>query len=201
MADIENKKLGRPRTKPEETPEETAIRIASNKARGNGRNNPLMTEAAVNTLPGENARYADLLLQLMSWPKVDRSDVGALEQRFTEYVRFCAENDLKIGNQVCYLALGITKDDVYDWENGRSQTQKHSDFIKKIKTFCAGNREMLMQDGKVWAPTGMFWQKNYDGLRDVQDITISPTNPLGAPPDISNVIEYRKQLEAGLADD
>ena len=180
--------------KASEMPEETELRIANNSIRGDGHNNSLMTDAVISTLPGDSARYASLLLQIASWPKVDRADISAPELRFEEYVRFCAENDLKIGNQVCYLALGITKDNVYDCENGRGQGMSHYEFIKKIKAFCAANREMLMQDGKVWAPTGMFWQKNYDGLKDVQDVVVTPNNPMGQARDIEGAQQYVKQL-------
>lgn len=181
-----------------ETSEETAIRIANNSVKGNGRNNPLMTDAAITTMPGENARYAGLLYKLLQWPKIDKNDIDALEQRFVEYLNFCAQNDLKIGNQVCYLALGITKDDVYNWENGVSRGKPYCEFIKKVKAFCAGNREMLMQDGKVWAPTGMFWQKNYDGLRDVQDVVLTPGNPLG---DISDPEQIKQRYLDSVPED
>jgi len=37
-----------------------------------------------------------------------------------------------------------------------------------------------MVDGKVNPVTGIFWQKNYDGLRDAQEIVVTPNaSPLG----------------------
>ena len=36
-----------------------------------------------------------------------------------------------------------------------------------------------MQDGKINPVVGIFWQKNYDGLRDQTELAIAPTNPLG----------------------
>ena len=41
-------------------------------------------------------------------------------------------------------------------------------------------REMLMSEGTVPVPVGIFWQKNYDGLRDVTekvDVKIDATSP------------------------
>jgi hypothetical protein len=58
-------------------------------------------------------------------------------------------------------------------------TSSHSEFIKKVRKICAGNREFLMQDGKINPITGIFWQKNYDGLKDVQDVVLTPNTPLG----------------------
>ncbi|CAJ0600759.1 unnamed protein product [Cylicocyclus nassatus] len=37
-------------------------------------------------------------------------------------------------------------------------------------------REGLMADGKVNPVTGIFWQKNYDGLRDQQEVVVAPRN-------------------------
>ena len=41
-----------------------------------------------------------------------------------------------------------------------------------------------MEDGKVNPVTGIFWQKNYDGLKDQQEVVLTPnTNPLGEQKD------------------
>ena len=37
-----------------------------------------------------------------------------------------------------------------------------------------------MADGKLNPVTGIFWQKNFDGLKDQQDIVIAPTKDIEA---------------------
>jgi hypothetical protein len=148
------------------------------KRKSNGRNSPVIGNNGVAINKGDAAKYANVLMDLSSWDAVDRSDVEELEIRFHEYLMYCAQNDLKIGNQMAYLALGLSKDNVYDMEHGRSFGSSHSDFIKKVKQICAGNRELLMQDGKVHPITGIFWQKNYDGMRDIQEIDIKSSSAL-----------------------
>lgn len=148
------------------------------KRKSNGKNSPVIGSNGVDIKKGDASKYANVLMELSSWDAVDRSDVEELEIRFHEYLRYCAENDLKIGNQMAYLALGLSKDNVYDMEHGRSFGSSHSDFIKKVKQICAGNRELLMQDGKVHPITGIFWQKNYDGMKDVQEFEIKSNNQL-----------------------
>ena len=37
-----------------------------------------------------------------------------------------------------------------------------------------------MQDGKVNPVTGIFWQKNYDGMRDQTETVLTAHTPLGA---------------------
>lgn len=54
-----------------------------------------------------------------------------------------------------------------------------TDFIKKVQKVCALYREGLMQDGKVNPVTGIFWQKNYDGMKDQTEMVLTPNNPLG----------------------
>lgn len=36
-----------------------------------------------------------------------------------------------------------------------------------------------MQDGAINPVTGLFWQKNYDGLQDQQEIITATKDPLG----------------------
>lgn len=153
---------------------------------------PVIGDNGISVEPGDCSKIALAALEFLSWGEVDKSSVPAMEERFRKYVQYCAEHDLKIGNQACYAAIGIDKDDVYDWTHGRSRSSTHSDFIKKVQKFCAFNREMLMQDSKVNPVVGIFWQKNYDGLKDIQDVTLTPGSPLGEAPD-------QKQLEERIA--
>lgn len=51
--------------------------------------------------------------------------------------------------------------------------------IKAIAYECGMYREMLMQDGAINPVTGLFWQKNYDGLQDQQEIITATKDPLG----------------------
>ena len=102
--------------------------------------------------------------------------------------------DMKVGNQAAYLALGITKDIVYQWEHGMTGTPAHHEFIKKVKQFCATYREGLMQDGQINPVTGIFWQKNYDGLKDTQDLVLTPNTQRLSDGDYQEIAEKYKQL-------
>lgn len=162
------------------------------KMKPRGGNSPVIGDNGVHTNPGDNAKYAGVLMKILEWGSIDKSNVAALENRFGQFVQYCIENDVRITNQVTYLALGIDKDDVYDWEHGRSRSKEHSDFIKKVKRFCASYREMLGADGKLNPVTLVWWQKNYDGLVDKSEVVLTPNNPLGSVTD-------QKQLEERIA--
>ena len=51
-----------------------------------------------------------------------------------------------------------------------------------------------MQDGKVNPVTGIFWQKNYDGMKDQTEMVLTPNNPLGEQKDMKAL--EQKYLES-----
>ena len=162
------------------------------KIKPRGKNSPVIGDNGVHTKPGDNAKYAGVLATILRWGTVDKSDVKALENRFWNFIEFCAQNDIRVTNQLTYLAMGITKDDVYHWENGLTRSKAHGDLIKKVKSFCSAYREMLGADGKLNPVTLVWWQKNYDGLVDKSEVVLTPQNPLGS-------IQDQKQLEERIA--
>ena len=166
--------------------------LVKRKMKPRGGNSPVIGDNGVHTQPGDNAKYAGVLATILRWGDVDKSDVVALEKRFWDFVDYCMENDVKVTNQVTYLAMGITKDDVYNWENDRSRSSAHCELIKKVKNFCAAYREMLGADGRLNPVTLVWWQKNYDGLVDKSEVVLTPNNPLGT-------IADQKQLEDRIA--
>lgn len=107
---------------------------------------------------------------------------------------------MKVGNMAAYAAIGIDKDIAFTWKNQTVSNPERANFIKKVQKICALYREGLMEDGKVNPVTGIFWQKNYDGLRDQSEVVLTPNNPLG---EAQNVEQLRqKYLEsAGIVDE
>ena len=166
--------------------------LVKRKMKPRGGNSPVIGDNGVHTQPGDNAKYAGVLATILKWGPVDKSDVNALEKRFWDFVNYCMEHDVKVTNQVTYLAMGISKDDVYHWENGLTRSSEHGELIKKVKSFCAAYREMLGADGRLNPVTLVWWQKNYDGLVDKSEVVLTPNNPLGT-------ITDQKQLEERIA--
>jgi hypothetical protein len=124
------------------------------------------------------------MMAILPTEPLDPNDVPEMERRFNRYLQLCAEWDMKIGNQAAYAAIGINKDNVYDWTVRREANPARADFLKRVQKVCAMYREGLMEDGKVNPVTGIFWQKNYDGMKDQQEVVLTPnTNPLGEQKD------------------
>lgn len=140
-------------------------------------------DGAIDNVPEDNRKRIAFLQAINNLPPVKcKTDVAELEQRFGWYIQLCQDYDMKLGNLACYLALGISKQEVWDWERGQKAAHTNPalrDFAKKVKFYCGAYREGLMQDGKINPVTGIFWQKNYDGLRDQQEYVVAAQNPLG----------------------
>lgn len=163
--------------------------------------NPKENFGEENVKPGENSRYLRYAIASRKLPPIDISDPKQVEQRIDDYFMFCIDNDRKptikgVGNWI-----GAHRDTVNSWMRGEYRASTHSDIIKKAVDILEELWQDYMQNGKINPVSGIFLGKIMFGYKDVQDVVLTPPSPLGAPPDISNVIEYRKQLEAGLADD
>lgn len=140
-----------------------------------------LTQAQKAELPaGYNSRQITFMQAILPTEPLDYNDVPEMERRFRHYLEMCAEWDMKIGNQAAYAAIGIDKETAWDWANRTLGNPERADFVKKVQQICAMYREALMSDGQVRDAIGIFWQKNYDGMKDQQEVVLTPTNPLGA---------------------
>ena len=150
-------------------------------------NNPVLPE-------GYNTQMIMFMREVMPEEPIDINDVEEMNRRFTRYLDICAKYDKKIGNLAAYAAIGITKEQAKDFEVNSKSNPARAYFIKKVRQFCSMYREGLMQDGKVNPVTGIFWQKNYDGLKDQQEVVVTPNNPLGEMGDTERI--KQKYLDA-----
>ncbi len=82
-----------------------------------------------------------------------------------------------------YTSLGLTKDEVKDLLHGRIKSvngvrvsPKTITHIKKACKSLSLFRESLGSQGKLNPATLIFWQKNFDGLEDVQKVDVSAVN-------------------------
>lgn len=128
---------------------------------------------------GYNSRVVRFLREIAPTEPLDFNDVDEMERRFAHYIEMCELYDQPISNLAAYSAIGITKSQAENWEH-RDKNERKREFIRKVRTVCGTVREFYMLDGKVPPVTGIWWQKNYDGLRDVTE-TISTKIDLTSP--------------------
>lgn len=127
---------------------------------------------------GYNGELVSNIATLIQPPELTDPDCIERWEKFTAYLRMCAEKDMKVGNLAAYMAIGIDKTIAWKWENEQLSKDRRN-LIKSIRQVCAVYREQLMQDGKVNPVVGIFWQKNYDGMRDQTETVITANAPLG----------------------
>lgn len=157
-------------------------------------NSPIVQGHNPDLPEGYNSRMIQFTMEIMPSEKLDYNDIEEMERRFMHYLETCAKYDMKIGNQAAYAAIGIDKGIAWEWVNRCTTNPARTDFIKKVQKVCALYREGLMQDGKVNPVTGIFWQKNYDGMKDQTEMVLTPNNPLGEQKDMKAL--EQKYLES-----
>ena len=128
---------------------------------------------------GYNTNAINFLNLIIPKEKLDYNDVPEMERRFNRYLQLCAEYDQKVSNLGAYTAIGVPKQTVDHWKNEPKTNPERWDFIKKVQQICAFYRENMMAEGKVNPVVGIFWQKNYDGFKDQQEVVLTPNDPLG----------------------
>lgn len=109
-------------------------------------------------------------------------------ERLNDYFRQCnEEGQIPTVEDMC-LALGTVRRTVWDWENGTGCSSARTNMIKKAKEILAGIDAKLVSMGKIPQVTYIFRAKNFFGMKDQQDLVVTPAMPLGDSPD-------QKQLE------
>lgn len=111
---------------------------------------------------------------------VDKQDVEDLYRRFVNYLGYCAEHGIIPNNMNCYFALGVSRQDMSNWRNGRQGTQKHKEFAQMVTDFFASVHEQAATDGIVNPIYSMWLQKAHDHMIEAQKLEVVQDDPLGS---------------------
>jgi hypothetical protein len=151
------------------------------KGKPRGGNN-ILTDAALNVEPGDNAKYIKNVMQLSALPKIDLRDGQAVVKRIDEFFRIQFENDLKPTVSGLGLALGLDRRRLWEIKTGNYHTSKElselptltTDSVKKAYEMMENLWENYMQNGKINPVSGIFLGKNNFGYQDKQEMVITP---------------------------
>lgn len=108
-------------------------------------------------------------------PSYDTHDLVKLNELFDEYMDKCEKWDMKPGNQGMALALGVSYSTFKGWMNDPDEVKRdpaRARVVREMCQFIATYRENLMIDARMNPVVGIFWQKNYDGMKDEQETVI-----------------------------
>lgn len=157
----EKKPLGRPKGSKDKTTRKKRADNPLKKA-----HNPKLPE-------GYNARLIRFLKEIAPESRIDVNDVPEMKRRFDHYLDMCEKYDMKLANLQAYSAIGFSKEQVHQFLIRRSANPERADFLEHVRQMCGSYREALANDGKISVPIAIFYGKNYDGLKDQQEVVVS----------------------------
>lgn len=127
------------------------------------------TDRSVNTMPGENTKYLLHDMKLLNLPYIDMENVQQVKQRINEYLTICAEDDIKPSIASLALSFHLSRFQLFDYINGRSEGIKNTESvhaIKEIYNTINSYYEHMMNNGRINPVAGIFLMKNNLGYRD-----------------------------------
>ena len=151
--------------------------------------------------PGSNAAVAAILLKTRELARmVNVEDPATLFDALDRYLEFCIATNIKITNRSLYAACGVTEDMVTDWITGRSRSAdpRYKEFAKTARAICSQSREQSAADGLLSPILLIWWQKNYDGFRDIPTVQREQNSELERTVDPQEIAAKYKHL---LTDD
>lgn len=146
----------------------------------------------------ENALLINHCLEIFHLQEPDLSNCMEVKKAIDYYFESCLSKGLRPGNMGLYTALGLERREALNLMQGRIKKNVSQESLAYIKKACKAlslYRESLGSQGKLNPATLIFWQKNYDGLEDVQRIDIDANNQ---PKPEKSTEEIKKELVDNL---
>ena len=137
----------------------------SDKALAQRRNNMSLRMAETPEEMDYNSRLIEHIIRVQEiGANADRRDLLSLKSCFMAYIKLCQEDGFPVSNMACYSAMGMNTSAFCAFE--RKDDPEIKQFVAMVKGVCAMSREAQVGSGKLNPLIGIFWQRNYDGLRN-----------------------------------
>ena len=137
----------------------------SSKTLAQRRNNTALLPAETEEEKAYNSRMIQHLLEIQKIAaNADKSDLVSLKSCFIAYLELCQQDGFKVGNLAAYSAMGMSKDDFHNF--ARKDNPEIKRFCALVQQTCAIARETSIAESKLNPVIGIFWQRNFDGLRN-----------------------------------
>ena len=144
---------------------------------GNGKNSPVIANTKLMGFEDDEEKsvfIATTINEIMEYydAKPVKSSEEA-EERIAQYFIRCAQKGIRPTVEEMSLALGVTRQTLHKWENGQLLTVR-GDVIKKAKEIIATFDAKAVINNKMNPVTYFFRAKNYYGMRDQQEVVLTP---------------------------
>lgn len=117
-------------------------------------------------------------------PKTQRD----MEDRIDEYFQLCQSYGLNPTVEGLALAVDYDRRTLFEIQKG-NQNQPFMDIVKKAKDFIANYDAILAASNKINAAVYCFRSKNFYGMKDVQQVEVTPTASGDIPIDGESLVE------------
>lgn len=151
---------------------------------------PVQTETVTENKPAKRTRncgsveksckadpqtISEILTDSIHWYgyKIVKTDEECVE-RLVEFFDYYAKTGGIPTMEKMFLALGTVKGTVWDWEQG-TKGKERADIIKRAKAMIAAFDAELAIRGLINPVVYIFRGKNYYGMRDQQDVSVTHT--------------------------
>lgn len=125
----------------------------------------------------------------------DDKDMNSMRKCFYAFCALAEATNMKVGNMTAYTAMGINTTTANNWrKGGPGSTPERRQLIEEVCAVCAATREMLGASGAVNPVLTIFWQKNWDGFRDVTEHVAYQGDPLGEKQSPNEIAEKYKDI-------
>lgn len=141
-------------------------------------------DRTVQTEPGDNAKYIHHNMMLYNLEPLALDNAEEVKERTQVYFDICAQNDMKPSVAGYALALGISRQELWNIVSGkRVKPDGVIDALKRPYLVLNAQMEDYMQNGKVNPVTGIFLSKNHFGYQDKQEIEVAAKQDAESSPE------------------
>lgn len=123
--------------------------------------------------PGENKRVLKNALEALKHPRVDVKDPKAIQERITEYLEYCMDNDIIPGVVACANWLGVAHSTLEAWYSGKVGSPEHQMVAMRFYGIMQDVWQQNMDENNINNISGMFMGKVFFGYKDTQEIVVS----------------------------
>ena len=125
-----------------------------------------------------------------------------LADRFKQLFDLSFEEGILPRYEHLVLVSGLPKSTFYDYGNENYQyvpDPRYSEVIKGAKALISASEAGLASTGKIPAPVYIFRAKNYEGLKDVQEIQAGPIQDPTKPTNASDILNALPEIPISSA--
>lgn len=141
-------------------------------------------DSTVQAQPGDNAKYTAHNLMLYRLKPVSFESAEEIEECTETYFDICQQNDMKPSVAGYSLALGISRQELWNIVSGkRVKPDAVIDLLKRAYLILNAQMEDYMQNGKINPVSGIFLMKNSFQYQDKQEIQVSASQGDAESPD------------------